>query len=604
MTDAARPMKTPPLPGGPVPPQSSGPPSGVTPTIPVPGMVAQAPSVVIVPSAPSPKPAAGVPFSPPQAGGASTDLTKVCALCGSRYPQDFRVCPRDATPLESTEEGADPLVGKVLGETYEIAKLVGEGGMGKVYEARHLRLKDRRFAVKVLHPEFARQPEVVARFQREAESASSITHPNVVDVFDVHKTQDGVPYLVGEFLEGEELGDYIKRVGKLGVPMAVSVARQVCRALAAAHARGIVHRDMKPENVFLVERDGVPVVKVLDFGISKAGSGKTHLTKTGMIMGTPSYMAPEQARGENVDLRADVYSIGALLYHALTGQRPFDSDDPAVTLNMVLTEEPPRPHVLSAEVPEALELVVQRAMSKDPRERYQTTAELDFALAPFDTGGAPATPLLVPAASASGSPSGVMAASRVSSASLAMPAAGTSSLEATARTMMAGIGGAPPSAELATTAVRRARPTIVLVGSGIGLWLVGGSVDALAGIVRYLHGIELTMTEAMLLFFGILFIIATPAVILVMRVRRFVWPNSVRAMELASDLRRTAAAALVTYGTLALLVRALFTVVLRDSASLAEGLLDAGLFAASALGALIAGGLGPLARALRRKANG
>jgi serine/threonine protein kinase len=600
MTDAARPMKTPPLPGtgvGP-PPQpgvSSAPPSGVTPTIPVPGMVAGAHSVVIVPSAPSPKPAAGSPAVSHSA------LPKVCPLCGSRYPQDFRVCPRDATPLENTEEGEDPLLGKVLGETYEIARLVGEGGMGKVYEARHLRLKDRRFAVKVLHPEFARQPEVVARFQREAESASSITHPNVVDVFDVHTTPDGVPYLVGEFLEGEELGDYIKRVGRLQVSMAVSVARQVCRALAAAHARGIVHRDMKPENVFLVERDGAPVVKVLDFGISKAGSGNTHLTRTGMIMGTPSYMAPEQARGESVDLRADVYSIGALLYHALTGNRPFDSDDPAVTLNMVLTEEPPRPHSLVEEVPEALELVVQRAMSKDPRERYQSTAELDFALAPFDTGGVPATPILLPAVG--NSPSLPASPSR-SSASIKIAVPATSALEATARTMMAGIGGAPPSADLAASEVRRARPTIVLVGTGLGLWLVGGSVDALAGIVRYLHGIELTMTESMLLFFGILFILATPTVIAVLRIRRAVWPNSVRAVELASDLRRTAAAAFVTYGTLALLVRAVFTVLLRDSVSLAEGLLDTGLFAASAIGALIAGGLGPLARALRRKANG
>jgi serine/threonine protein kinase len=595
MTDAASPMKTPPLPshargsGVEAPPADSGPPSGVTPTIPVPGMAAAAPSIVIVPAAPSPKPAAGAHFS--------ADLPKVCGLCGSRYPEDFRVCPRDATPLANIEEGEDPLIGKVLGETYEIARLVGEGGMGRVYEARHLRLKDRRFAVKVLHPEFARQPDVVARFQREAESASSITHPNVVDVFDVHKTSDGVPYLVGEFLDGEELGDFIKRVGKLTVPMAVSVARQVCRALAAAHARGIVHRDMKPENVFLVERDGAPVVKVLDFGISKAGSGNTHLTRTGMIMGTPSYMAPEQARGENVDLRADVYAIGALLYHALTGQRPFDSDDPSVTLNMVLTEEPPRPHVLAQEVPEALELVVQRAMSKDPRERYQTTAEFDFALAAFDSGGSLAPSMMLATPAGDGAPR-----SSSSGAALALPPV-ASGFEATARTMMAGIGGAPPSAALATNQVRNARPTIVLVGTGLGFWLVGGAVDALAGIVRYLHAVELTMTEAMLLFFGIVFIIATPAVMFVLRVRRFVWPNSVRAVELASDLRRTAAAALVTYGTLALLMRALFTVLLRDSASLAEGLLDTGLFAASAIGALIAGGLGPLARALRRKAN-
>ncbi len=336
MTDAARPIKTPEpnasAAGGGDPSvvrhaDSSGPPSGVTPTIPVPGMSPQASPVVIVPVGASPRPG-GV-----TAGGLGPltgrgDLPKVCRLCGGRYPDDFRVCPRDANPLENAPEGDDPFLGKVLGETYEIARLVGEGGMGRVYEARHLRLKDRRFAVKVLHPELARQPDVVARFQREAESASSIAHPNVVDVFDVHKTADGVPYLVGEFLQGEELGDHIKRNGKLPVAQAVAVTRQVCKALAAAHARGIVHRDMKPENVFLVSNDGALSVKVLDFGISKAG-GEANLTRTGMIMGTPSYMAPEQAKGDKVDLRADIYAIGALLYHALTGSRPFDSDDPA-----------------------------------------------------------------------------------------------------------------------------------------------------------------------------------------------------------------------------------------------------------------------------------
>jgi hypothetical protein len=168
---------------------------------------------------------------------------------------------------------------------------------------------------------------------------------------------------------------------------------------------------------------------------------------------------------------------------------------------------------------------------------------------------------------------------------------------------MAGIGGAPGSANLAQAEARRARPTIVVVGSGIGLWLVGGSVDALGGIVRYLHAMELTPTEATLLIFGVAFIVATPGIIFVMRVRKVVWPNSVRAVELASDLRRTAAAALVTYGALALAMRAIFTILLRDSSMLSGALLDSTLFGASAIGAAIAGGLGPVARALRRKAN-
>jgi serine/threonine-protein kinase len=312
-------------------------------------------------------------------------------------------------------------------------------------------------------------------------------------------------------------------------------------------------------------------------------------------------MSPEQARGENVDLRADVYAIGALLYHGLTGQRPFDSEDATATLNLVLTEEPPRPRTLAPSVPEALELVVQRAMAKDPRDRYQTALELDLALAPFDIAGDPAEPLLSSETAPSGASSAIRRASfgRVPS----QPGA-ERGLEATARTMMAGIGGAPPSTALVNSQARSARPTIVLVGAGLGLWLVGGAVDALAGVLRYLHAMELTLTEAMLLLFGIVFILATPAAMFVLRVRRSVWPNSVKAVELASDLRRTAAAALVSYGALALFVRAVFTVLLRDSVPLAGGLLDAGLFVASAVGASIAGGLGPLARALRRKANG
>ena len=181
-------------------------------------------------------------------------LTRRCTACETRYPADFLVCPRDASPLvdEAVDGADDPLLNKLLGETYQIIRLVGEGGMGRVYEARHLRLKERRFAVKVLHGDLAKNNEIVARFMREAESASSLSHPNVVDVFDVHHLPDGTPYLVGEFLDGEELADHVRRSGPLEPRMAAAVGRQVCRALAVAHARGIVHRDMKPENVFVL----------------------------------------------------------------------------------------------------------------------------------------------------------------------------------------------------------------------------------------------------------------------------------------------------------------------------------------------------------------
>ncbi|MEO9143041.1 MAG: protein kinase, partial [Polyangiaceae bacterium] len=156
-------------------------------------------------------------------------LPKRCPTCNNRYPLDFVVCPRDATTLDvDMDSDADPLLGQVLGGTYRILRIVGEGGMGKVYEAQHLRIGHRKVAVKVLHPEYSRDRDVVSRFQKEAESASSITHPNVIQVFDVDVTPDGRPYLVGEFLEGEELGDHLDRLGKIDIGTAVGIARQVC----------------------------------------------------------------------------------------------------------------------------------------------------------------------------------------------------------------------------------------------------------------------------------------------------------------------------------------------------------------------------------------
>ena len=511
---------------------------------------------------------------------AELPLTKHCSSCDTRYPADFLLCPRDATPLVDDAEQVDPLLGKLLGETYQIVRVVGEGGMGRVYEARHLRLRERRFAVKVLHSELARQPEVVARFQREAESASAIGHANVVDVFDVHRTADGRPYLVGEFLDGIDLGVHLDNVGRLETADAIRITRQVCRALGAAHDKGIVHRDMKPENVFLTEQGAAQVVKVLDFGISKAAQGKTHLTRTGMIMGTPSYMAPEQARGDDVDLRADIYSVGALLYHLVTGKRPFDSEDPAAILTMVLTCEPPRPRAIEPRVPEALELVIQRAMAKDAPDRYQTMADLDRALAPFDPDGL--VKMRVPATSEPSVPSG--------------------RLDATARTMLASLAHTPNTAS--ETPAKMARPTVVLLGTVVFLWLTFGFVDALAGVVRYFHAGELTVTEGVLLLLGSVLAATTPAVLFTLHVKRVVWPNSVRAMVLASDLRRTTAVGLVSYGAGAFVLRVVFTVFLRDSHQLAGGLLDASLFVVSLIGAAIAGGLGPLARRARRKQNG
>src|SRR5687768_8828398 len=197
----------------------------------------------------------------------SEGLPKRCPTCQGRYPADFKVCPRDAIPLEDAPAGDDPLIGATLADSYEMVRVIGEGAMGRVYEARHSRLPSKRYAVKILHQELGREPQVVTRFQREAEAASGLLHPNVVGVYDVNHTPDGRPYIVAEFLDGEELGDYLERIGKLPYGAAVHIVRQVCRALGAAHARGIVHRDVKPENVYLTGEPSAPIIKVLDFGI-------------------------------------------------------------------------------------------------------------------------------------------------------------------------------------------------------------------------------------------------------------------------------------------------------------------------------------------------
>ena len=519
-------------------------------------------------------------------------LTRRCTACETRYPADFVVCPRDASPLVDVavaDAAADPLIGKLLGETYQIIRVVGEGGMGRVYEARHLRLKERRFAVKTLHSDLASNQEVVARFMREAESASSLSHPNVVDVFDVHHLPDGTPYFVGEFVEGEELATYVQRKGALQPRMATVVGRQVCSALAAAHARGIVHRDMKPENIMLLEgsKDAVAsgevhavTVKVLDFGISKAGgSERTHLTRTGIIMGTPSYMSPEQARGKPVDLRADIYSTGAVLYFALTGKRPFDSDDPTSTISMVLTQDPPRPRSLDPRIPEALELIVQKAMAKEPRDRYQTMGELAKALALFEDGGR--SMVHVPA---------------VSEAPAALEQSGAERAFDIARQMFS--TSAPGQS---SSLARVARPTITVASAVLGTWLVGGTTAALTGLVRVLHDGEITLTECVLLVVGCLFAAATPVALYVLHVKKVIWPNSVRALQLASDLKRTAAAALVTYGGLSIVARIGHTVLWRSSKGLASGWWDIALFLMSVIAAVTVGGFAPLVRNMRRR---
>jgi serine/threonine-protein kinase len=300
----------------------------------------------------------------------------------------------DMTPHAPASDAAggaerfDPLVGTVLAERYAIIRKIGEGGMGAVYEARHAVI-GKRVAVKVLLEKFLENQELVARLLQEARLASSIGHENIVDVTDYGTTNDGRAFVVMEFLDGEALAQLVMRDAPLPVERSLGILRQVCSALAAAHAKGIVHRDVKPENIYLVRRGELDFVKVVDFGVSKAvhsreeGADSQRLTRTGTVLGTPLYMSPEQARGgDDVDHRADIWGAGLMLYECLTGEVPFRANNYLGVISQVLTQETVAPSQLRPElgIPAAVDRVVMRALERDRDQRYQQMAEFEHDL--------------------------------------------------------------------------------------------------------------------------------------------------------------------------------------------------------------------------------
>ncbi len=320
----------------------------------------------------------------------ATAVAWTCHTCGRSYPAEFAVCPLDATPQGEIAKTGDPLIGTVLGRTYKLSRPLGQGGMARLYEAEHLRV-NARFAVKIIHDELAREPSLLARFEREAHAAGRIRSEHVVRLIDVLRTQDDRPCIVSELLEGEDLQARLDRVGKLPVAEAIPIARQICRGVAAAHAAGIVHRDLKPSNVFLCQREGAPLVKVFDFGIAKMEDDEK-LTRTGAVIGTAAYMAPEQARrAADAGPLADVYAVGAILYHMLCGQPPYGSLPAVSRFALLLNEEPARPRSIEASIPQGVEAVIQHAMARDPASRVASAVDLDRQLAVFDEPLAVAT---------------------------------------------------------------------------------------------------------------------------------------------------------------------------------------------------------------------
>jgi eukaryotic-like serine/threonine-protein kinase len=279
---------------------------------------------------------------------------------------------------EDSEESGD-LIGRTLVGRYKVEHLLGAGGMGAVYRAQHVHMR-KAVAVKVLHREMTYLPEVVARFEREAVAAARIEHPNVAAATDFGRLDDGAFYLVLEYVEGRSLSKLIRERRALSSELALRITRQIADALAAAHAAGIVHRDLKPDNVMLIDKDGNPFfVKVLDFGIAKiqTSDAKDQLTQLGSVFGTPEYMAPEQAAGMPVDARADLYTLGILLYEMLSGQTPFADDDLVVVLTRQMTMDPPP--LPEAVDPSVVELVM-RMLHKDPDARIQSAPEVVAAI--------------------------------------------------------------------------------------------------------------------------------------------------------------------------------------------------------------------------------
>ena len=270
------------------------------------------------------------------------------------------------------EPRMDALVGIVLEGAYRITRLLGEGAMGAVYEAVQLRL-NKRVAIKLMARDLAANREALARFHREAQITSHLGHPHLVTVIDFGTAESGEPYLVMEYLSGEDLEHRVRRVGRLSIESAVHITRQVASALAAAHGEGVVHRDLKPANVFLLQAPGEhDFVKVLDFGISKVKAAGTKLTQTSTLIGTPQYMSPEQAAGmiDQIDHRTDQWALGCIVWEMLSGRGPFVADDLATLLYQVINLDPQPLAARVPTLPTRVESVLRRALSKKMTDRY------------------------------------------------------------------------------------------------------------------------------------------------------------------------------------------------------------------------------------------
>jgi eukaryotic-like serine/threonine-protein kinase len=314
--------------------------------------------------------------------GAGDTAVAIAKDTGER--QNLETIGGRPTPLAGTPAlsltGSD-LLGSTLSGRYLITRKIGQGGMGAVYEATHT-LIGKTVAVKVLLDKYAQREAIVKRLKQEAQLASSLRHEHIIDITDFGNTEDGRTFVVMELLEGESLAECLSREPKLPEMRILRIASQAASALAAAHAKGIVHRDIKPENIFLLKRKEMDFVKVVDFGISKSmrttgEEDEVRLTQTGMVLGTPLYMSPEQARGdEDPDHRVDIYALGVIMYEAATGRVPFGGNNYLSVISQVLNEDPKPIREIRPDISEEFEAIVSKAMAKERNDRYQSANEM------------------------------------------------------------------------------------------------------------------------------------------------------------------------------------------------------------------------------------